>query len=175
MDWFDEKVFDPENQKIITERIEQSVNTLKELSKGIGNRIMFGFFAVFPLLEVMVIRHNAEVFTWWNAVTIIPLLFMGGVSVSYFSLLQESKSRMSQKEWLNFGARVDFLKAASWTAIIIFLGIMNEVPARTFYVFGGILFLGVIFVFLEGRQFQFFIKYLDELEKRKKKLSNGKD
>ena len=86
-----DKFFDEENKKIITERMEKSIETLKELAKGTGNRIMFGFFVFFPLLQVMVIRHNTEVFTWWSAVLITPLFVMGAASSIYFALLQDSK------------------------------------------------------------------------------------
>lgn len=170
----DDKFFDEENKKIITERIEKSIETLKELAKGTGNRIMFGFFVFFPLLQVMVIRHNTEVFTWWSAVLITPLFVMGAASSIYFTLLHDSKSRLSQKEWLSLGVKVDLLKAITWSSVIVFLGIMDDVPARTFYVFGGILLVGVVFVLMEVQQFRFFLYYIDEMAERKKKMV-GKD
>lgn len=171
---FDDKFFDEENKKIITERMEKSIETLKELVKGTGNRIMFGFFVFFPLLQVMVIRHNTEVFTWWSAVLITPLFVMGAASSIYFTLLQDSKSSLSQKEWLSLGVKVDLLKAITWSSVIVFLGIMDAVPARTFYVFGGILLVGVVFVLMEIQQFRFFLYYIDEMSERKKKIV-GKD
>ena len=170
----DDKFFDEENEKIITERMEKSIETLKELAKGTGNRIMFGFFVFFPLLQVMVIRHNTEVFTWWSAVLIAPLFVMGAASSIYFTLLQDSKSRLSQKEWLSLGVKVDLLKAITWSSVIVFLGIMDDVPARTFYVFGGILLVGVVFVLMEVQQFRFFLYYIEEMAERKKKIV-GKD
>lgn len=170
----DDKFFDEENKKIITERMEKSIETLKELAKGTGNRIMFGFFVFFPLLQVMVIRHNTEVFTWWSAVLITPLFVMGAASSIYFTLLQDSKSSLSQKEWLSLGVKVDLLKAITWSSVIVFLGIMDDVPARTFYVFGGILLVGVVFVLMEIQQFRFFLYYIDEMSERKKKIV-GKD
>lgn len=170
----DDKFFEEENKKIITERMEKSIETLKELAKGTGNRIMFGFFVFFPLLQVMVIRHNTEVFTWWSAVLIAPLFVMGAASSIYFTLLQDSKSRLSQKEWLSLGVKVDLLKAITWSSVIVFLGIMDDVPARTFYVFGGILLVGVVFVLMELQQFRFFLYYIDEMSERKKKII-GKD
>ena len=169
-----DKFFDEENKKIITERMEKSIETLKELAKGTGNRIMFGFLVFFPLLQVMVIRHNTEVFTWWSAVLITPLFVMGAASSIYFALLQDSKSRLSQKEWLSLGVKVDLLKAITWSSVIVFLGIMDDVPARTFYVFGGILLVGVVFVLMEIQQFRFFLYYIDEMSERKKKIV-GKD
>ena len=170
----DDKFFDEENKKIITERMEKSIETLKELAKGTGNRIMFGFFVFFPLLQVMVIRHNTEVFTWWSAVLITPLFVMGAASSIYFTLLQDSKSSLSQKEWLSLGVKVDLLKAITWSSVIVFLGIMDDVPARTFYVFGGILLVGVVFVLMEIQPFRFFLYYIDEMSERKKKIV-GKD
>ena len=170
----DDKFFDEENKKIITERMEKSIETLKELAKGTGNRIMFGFFVFFPLIQVMVIRHNTEVFTWWSAVLITPLFVMGAASSIYFTLLQDSKSRLSQKEWLSLGVKVDLLKAITWSSVIVFLGIMDDVPARTFYVFGGILLVGVVFVLMELQQFRFFLYYIEEMAERKKKIV-GKD
>lgn len=170
----DDKFFDEENKKIITERMEKSIETLKELAKGAGNRIMFGFFVFFPLLQVMVIRHNTEVFTWWSVVLITPLFVMGAASSIYFTLLQDSKSSLSQKEWLSLGVKVDLLKAITWSSVIVFLGIMDDVPARTFYVFGGILLVGVVFVLMEIQQFRFFLYYIDEMSERKKKIV-GKD
>ena len=56
----------------------------------------------------------------------------------------------------------------------MFLGIMDDVPARTFYVFGGILFVGVVFVLMELQQFRFFLYYIEEMAERKKKIV-GKD
>lgn len=168
----DDKFFDEENKKIITERMEKSIETLKELAKGTGNRIMFGFFVFFPLLQVMVIRHNTEVFTWWSAVLITPLFVMGAASSIYFTILQDSKSSLSQREWLDLGVKVNLLKAITWSSVIVFLGIMNEVPARTFYVFGGILLVGVVFVLMEVQQFRFFLYYMDELDEKLKKLSD---
>lgn len=165
-----DKFFDEENKKIITERMEKSIETLKELAKGTGNRIMFGFFVFFPLIQVMVIRHNTEVFTWWSAVLITPLFVMGAASSIYFTLLQDSKSRLSQKEWLSLGVKVDLLKAITWSSVIVFLGIMDDVPARTFYVFGGILLVGVVFVLMELQQFRFFLYYIEEMAERKKKI-----
>ena len=167
-----DKFFDEENKKIITERMEKSIETLKELAKGTGNRIMFGFFVFFPLIQVMAIRHNTEVFTWWSAVLITPLFVMGTASSIYFTLLQDSKSRLSQKEWLSLGVKVDLLKAITWSSVIVFLGIMDDVPARTFYVFGGILLVGVVFVLMEVQQFRFFLYYMNELDERLKKLSD---
>lgn len=169
-----DKFFDEENKKIITERMEKSIETLKELAKGTGNRIMFGFFVFFPLIQVMAIRHNTEVFTWWIAVLITPLFVMGAASSIYFTLLQDSKSRLSQKEWLSLGVKVDLLKAITWSSVIVFLGIMDDVPARTFYVFGGILLVGVVFVLMELQQFRFFLYYIEEMAERKKKIV-GKD
>ena len=166
----DDKFFDEENKKIITERMEKSIETLKELAKGTGNRIMFGFFVFFPLLQVMVIRHNTEIFTWWSAVLITPLFVMGAASSIYFTLLQDSKSRLSQKEWLSLGVKVDLLKAITWSSVIVFLGIMDDVPAWTFYVFGGILLVGVVFVLMELQQFRFFLYYIEEMAERKKKI-----
>lgn len=170
----DDKFFDEENKKIITDRMDKSIETLKELAKGTGNRIMFGFFVFFPLLQVMVIRHNTEVFTWWSAVLITPLFVMGAASSIYFTLLHDSKSSLSQKEWLSLGVKVDLLKAITWSSVIVFLGIMDDVPARTFYVFGGILLVGVVFVLMEIQQFRFFLYYIDEMSERKKKIV-GKD
>ena len=40
-----------ENEKIIIEKINPSVVSLKELIRGTGN-IMFGFFVAFPLFSV---------------------------------------------------------------------------------------------------------------------------
>ena len=54
----------------------------------------------------------------------------------------------------------------------MFLGIMDDVPARTFYVFGGILLVGVVFVLMEVQQFRFFLYYMNELDERLKKLSD---
>ena len=41
-----------ENEKIIIEKINPSVVSLKELIRGTGNIIMFGFFVAFPLFSV---------------------------------------------------------------------------------------------------------------------------
>lgn len=49
------------------------------------------------------------------------------------------------------------------------LGVMDEVPSKTFYVFSGILIVGVILVLFEIQQFRFFLYHLDRYKNKKGK------
>lgn len=161
--------FEEEKEKIITEKINQSVVSLKELIRGTGNIIMFGFFVAFPLLQVMVIRRETELLTLWSVVPIVPLFVLGSTGLVYFTIIQNHEVPLTQKEWLSLGIRVDLLKIISWISIILFLSVMDEVPAKTFYVFSGILIVGIILISFEIQQFRFFLYHLDRYKNKKGK------
>jgi hypothetical protein len=149
-----------ERKKRLLEDVNNTVESLKGMLVGTGNVIMFGFFALSPFFHIILTHSHADEITIWTFIYFLPFFILGSSGVCYFSFL----NRLSPKkpsDWLSFGVLVNLFKIIAWISLIVIIGISEDIPTRTFYVFGAILLICIavtLFEILRFRAFLFFLK-----------------